>query len=86
MEVAADIVVLVLIKFRGCVNIRHVSCKWIGGRVNVVKTVARASGSPRLPIANPFGVKMHSDEDRMRRMEGNPLQRETDWKAAGEGA
>ena len=50
--------------------------------VNVAIAAARENRSPHLQIrediANPFGVKMHSDEDRMRRMEGNPLQRETD--------
>ena len=44
------IVVELLIKCSGCVIIMHVSCKWIGGRVNFVKTVARASRSPRLSI------------------------------------
>ncbi|RKU30169.1 hypothetical protein C6495_13460 [Candidatus Poribacteria bacterium] len=45
--------------------------------VNVAIAAARENRSPRLPIANPFGVKMHSDEDRMRRMESNPLPCET---------
>ena len=31
--------------------------------VNVAITAARENRSPRLPIANPFGVKMHSASD-----------------------